>query len=137
MEYWEFLIQKEGDRTWQPLESPDVELQQGRYRILARSGRIDTEVDIRIIHQSTDEDPPKRRMQKRSRRTNSDGLMVLIPFTHLKSGIWEFRCRPDLITDLMGDSWKHTLRLQVLSTPKDIPPNLPVKMAVQASPWPN
>ncbi|MCL1470498.1 FimV family protein [Argonema antarcticum] len=121
MEYWEFLIQKEGDRTWQPLESPDVELQQGRYRILARSGRTDTEVDIRIIHQSTDEDPPKRRMQKRSRRTNSEGLMVLIPFTHLKPGIWELRCRPDLITDLMGDSWKHTLRLQVLPTLEDTP----------------
>lgn len=119
MEYWEFLIQKEGDRSWQPLESPDVQLQEGRYRIVARSSRADTEVDVRITHDSTDEDPPIRRMQKRSRRTSPEGLMVVIPFADLKPGIWEMRCRPDLITDLMGNSWKHTLRLQVLPKPQN------------------
>lgn len=114
MEYWEFLIQKEGVSTWQPLTSPDVELEEDRYRLVVRCSRTDTEVDVRIIHESTDEDPPKRRMQKRSRRTNLEGLMVLVPFTHFKPGIWEFRCRPDFLEDLMGDSWQHSVRLQVL-----------------------
>ena len=117
MEYWEFLIQKENESSWQSLKSPEVELQEGKYRLVARSSRPDTEVDIRIIHQSTHENPPKRRLQKRSRRINSEGLMVVIPFTDFKPGIWEFLCRPDLVEDLMGDSWQHSLRLQVL--PKD------------------
>lgn len=122
MEYWEFLIQKEGDPTWQHLQSSEVALQEGRYRIVARSNRIDTEVDLRIVHQSTDEHPPKRRMQKRSRRTNLEGLMVVIPFTTLKAGIWEFRCRPDLISDLIGESWQHKLNLKVVGETEAIAP---------------
>jgi hypothetical protein len=114
MEYWEFLIQKENDRSWQSLKSPEVELPQGRYRLVARSNRADTDIDIRIIHHSIHENPPKRRLQKRSRRINSEGLMVLIPFTNLTPGIWEFRCLPDLFEDLMGEPWQKTLKLNIL-----------------------
>jgi hypothetical protein len=117
MEYWEFLIQKENDRSWQSLKSPEVELPQGRYRLVVRSNRADTDIDIRIIHHSIHENPPKRRLQKRSRRINSEGLMVLIPFTDLAPGIWEFRCLPDLFEDLMGEAWQKTLELKIL------PPN--------------
>lgn len=115
MEYWEFLLQQEGDRTWQPLKSPTVAIQEGRYRVAVRSSRTDTEVDVRITHESTHEEPPIRRSQQHSRSTNSDGLMVVIPFNYLKPGVWEFRCRPDFITDLMGNSWQHTLQLQVFA----------------------
>lgn len=114
MEYWEFLIQKENDRSWQSLKLPEVELPQGRYRLVARSNRAETDIDIRIIHNSIYENPPKRRLQKRSRRINSEGLMVLIPFTDLTPGIWEFRCLPDLFEDLMGEPWQKTLTLKVL-----------------------
>lgn len=115
METWEFLLQREGEVTWHPLASQAmVEIQEGRYRLAVRSSYTDTEVDVRITHDSTYEDPPKRRMQKHARSTNADGLMVVIPFNYLKPGSWEFRCRPDLITDLMGDSWQHTLQIQVL-----------------------
>jgi len=34
MQSWEFLLQKEGDRVWLPLESPDVEILEGRYRVI-------------------------------------------------------------------------------------------------------
>jgi len=119
MEYWEFLIQQENDRTWQSLKTPEVELPQGRYRLVARCNRPDTDIDIRIIHHSLHENPPKRRLQKRSRRTNAEGLMVIIPFTDLKPGIWEFRCLPDFLDDIMGDSWKHTLQLKILP-PEDM-----------------
>lgn len=117
MEYWEFLIQKQNDRSWQSLKSPEVELPQGRYRLVVRSNRADTDIDIRIVHHSIHENPPKRRLQKRSRRINSEGLMVLIPFTDLAPGIWEFRCLPDLFEDLMGEPWQKTLKLNIL------PPN--------------
>jgi hypothetical protein len=115
MEFWEFLIQKEGDRSWLPLESPDVEVLEGRYRVVARTHRVNTAVEIRISHVTTAEHPPKRRIQKRSGQTNQDGLIVVIPFTRLQPGLWELRCTGDLMADLMGDSWQRTVKLQVLS----------------------
>ncbi|HEY9806344.1 MAG TPA: hypothetical protein V6D04_07225, partial [Candidatus Obscuribacterales bacterium] len=114
MEYWEFLLQKEGDRSWLPLESPDVEILEGRYRVVARSSRANTSVEIRITHQVADEVPPKRRAQKRFGRTNKDGLMVVFPFTRMKPGLWEIRCAGDLMSDFLGQSWQHMVCLQVL-----------------------
>lgn len=131
MEYWEFLIQKEGDRTWQALNSPVVAIQEGCYRVAVRSSHPDTEIDIRITHDATYEDPPKRRTQTRSRRTNSDGLMPVIPFTHLKPGIWELRCRPDFITDIMGDTWQHNLQLQVFLPSENPATAIPEQQAME------
>ncbi|TVP66473.1 MAG: hypothetical protein EA343_01445 [Nodularia sp. (in: Bacteria)] len=115
MEQWQFLIQKQGDRSWHNLESPNLEISEGRYRVLARSHLRNTDVEIRVTHSSTQEIPPKRRIQKRSRRTNAEGLMAVIPFTHLKPGIWELQCSGDLLSDLLGQSWQYGINLQVLS----------------------
>ncbi len=116
MEEWKFLVQKDGDRSWLPLDSPDVEILEGRYRIVARLAQANTEVQICIGHVAIAEEPPKRRFQKRSSRTNADGLMVVIPYTYLSSGIWEFSCfSPDPISDLIGDTLHHSVRLQVFA----------------------
>ncbi|UBF25440.1 hypothetical protein K9N68_28230 [Kovacikia minuta CCNUW1] len=116
MESWKFLLQKEGDRSWLPLDSPDAEILEGRYRIVARSSQPNIEVEIRISHLTIGEDPPKRRIQKRSNRTNQDGLMVVIPYTRLQPGIWELCCSStDLMSDLLGDSWQYAVKLQVLA----------------------
>ncbi|MBE9177013.1 hypothetical protein IQ268_00290 [Oculatella sp. LEGE 06141] len=115
MEYWEFLIQKEGDRSWLPIEPPDVEILEGRYRVVARSSRINTAVEIRISHQAIAEIPPKRRTQRRFGKTNRDGLLVVTPFTRLQPGLWELRCAGDLMSDMMGEGWQRTIKLQVLS----------------------
>ncbi|WP_397333667.1 hypothetical protein [Nostoc sp. FACHB-145] len=115
MEHWQFLIQKQGDRSWHTLESPHIQLLEGRYRVLARSNLLNTDVEVRVTHSSTQEVPPKRRIQKQSRRTNSEGLMAVIPFTNFKSGIWEIRCSGDLMSDILGKSWQYSLHLQVLS----------------------
>ena len=114
MEYWEFLLQKEGDRNWQPIKSPRIEIEAGRYRVVAHSTRNNTDVEICVIHDSTEEVPPKRRSQKRSRRTNPEGLMVVIPFTYLKPGLWELRCCGDIMSDFLGNSWQQSVQLQVL-----------------------
>ncbi|MFN6566967.1 hypothetical protein [Dendronalium sp. ChiSLP03b] len=119
MEHWQFLIQKQGDRSWHVLESPNLEILEGWYRVLARSNLPHTDVEVRVTHSSTCEVPPKRRIQKRSRRTNSEGLMAVIPFTHLKSGIWQLRCSGDLMSDILGKSWQYSIHLQVLSQPVD------------------
>lgn len=118
MEQWQFLIQKEGERAWHPLEKPSVQIKEGRYRVVARSNRTNTDVEVRVTHSSPLETPPIRRIQKRIRRINSEGLTVIIPFTYLKSGVWELQCSGDLMSDLLGASWKYTINLTV--TPSEV-----------------
>ncbi|WP_242053651.1 hypothetical protein [Nostoc sp. FACHB-888] len=114
MEHWQFLIQKQGARSWHILESPNFEILEGQYRVLARSNLRNTHVEVRVIHSSTQEVQPKRRIFKRSRRTNSEGLMAVIPFTYFEPGVWELRCTGDLMSDLLGKSWEYSVQVQVL-----------------------
>jgi hypothetical protein len=119
MEFWEFLLQKEGDRSWLPLESPSVEILEGRYRIVARSSRPNATIEIRVTQQDLYETPPVRRIQKRSSKTNPQGLVVIMPFTRLQPGDWELRCASDLMDEMMGDGWNQSLQLQVLPVDTD------------------
>ena len=122
MEYWEFLIQKEGDRTWKPIKSPRIEIEPGRYRVVAHSSLKNAEVEISVIHQSLEEVPPKRRYQKRSRCTSPEGLMVVIPFTQLRSGLWELRCCGDIMSEFLGNSWQESILLQVGAAAEQVLP---------------
>lgn len=115
MDNLEFLLQREGDNTWLPLESPDVQVLEGRYRIVSRSPYQDQEVEIRIVYDAIDETPPVRRIKTLKSYINSEGLMVVIPYTRLKPGIWEFSCSPDLQQGLLGNTWRATMKLQVLA----------------------
>ncbi len=119
MEHWQFLIQKQGDRSWHPLESPNVDILEGRYRVVARSNLPNTDVEVRITHSSTVDIPPKRRVHKRSRRTNADGLMAVIPFTYLKPGICDLQCSGDLMSDILGKSWQYSVQLKILPQATD------------------
>ena len=115
MEYWEFLIQKEGNRYWQPVKSAKIEVEAGRYRMVAQSSLTDLDVEVCVTHESSEETPPKRRSQKRLRHTNKEGLMVVIPFTYLKPGLWELRCRGDVMSDFLGKPWQKAVVLSVKS----------------------
>ncbi|MEH2192259.1 MAG: hypothetical protein V7K98_06285 [Nostoc sp.] len=115
MEHWQFLIQEQGDRSWHILESPNFGILEGQYRVLARSSLLNTDVEVRVTHSSTHEIQPTRRIFKRSRRTNSEGLMAVIPFTYFDAGIWELRCGGDLMSDLLGKSWQYSVQIKVLS----------------------
>ena len=130
MENWQFLIQKQGDHTWRTLDSPNLKIWAGNYRVLARSYLNNTDVDVRVSHISLDEVPPKRRLLKRSRRTNSEGLMAVIPFTHFKPGIWELRCSGDIMSDMLGKSWQRTLIIQV--SPPQTSQTLRVQLAEES-----
>ncbi len=131
MEHWQFLIQKQGDRSWHPLSS-NTEILEGSYRVVARFNHANTDVEVRVTSTST-EDPSKRRVNRRSRRTNSEGLMAVIPFTYLKPGNWELQCSGDLMSDFLGKSWQYGVQLQVLSSVGDnlgqsnLPQALPVE----------
>lgn len=120
MSDWEFLLQKEGDRSWLPLESPNVEILEGRYRLVARSNLPEADVQIRILYESTEEDPPVRRVQTRSTRTNKEGLMAIIPYTNLKPGIWELACQPGKgISNSLFPTNLQGIQLQVLPCESD------------------
>jgi hypothetical protein len=114
MASWEFLLQKEGDNSWLTLESPDVEILEGRYRMVARSGYTNTAIDVRIIYQDFDAVPPVQQVQTRTLTTNAEGLMVVMPYTSLKPGNWQFSCAPQLTSGLLATVGKKTIQLRVL-----------------------
>ena len=110
MEYWEFLIQREGDRGWRTIETGNLQLMEGKYRIVANSDLLDAQIQTRVTYQTSDP-KPQRRSQSRNQTTNRRGLLAVIPFTSLKSGIWQFVCSGT--TDAPA-SWQRILKLRVL-----------------------
>ena len=110
MEYWEFLIQREGDRGWRTIETGNLQLMEGKYRIVANSDLILTQIQTRVTYQTSDQ-IPQRRSQSRHQTTNRRGLLAVIPFTNLQSGIWQFICSGT--TDAQV-SWQRVLKLRVL-----------------------
>ena len=116
MNYWEFLIQKEGDETWLPLETQQVEILEGRYRVVGHTSRLNVPVEIWVSQVVTSEVPPRERVRKRTAKTNDAGLVVLIPYTHLKPGQWEIKCKGLNSTDgQIAADWRYQVQLQVFA----------------------
>ncbi|HIK22052.1 MAG TPA: hypothetical protein IGQ16_00060 [Thermosynechococcus sp. M3746_W2019_013] len=134
---WEFLLQKEGDRAWLPLEPPSAEVLEGSYRLMARCPVPETSVEVQITHLYDDQGVSKQRYQRRTHRSSSTGLMGILPFTYLQPGRWEFRCR--VAREGVLDSEVFAIALDVLAqseawdlpTPETLPavPEQPVKAA--------
>ncbi len=116
MKYWEFLIQKEGDQTWLPLETQQVEILEGRYRVVAHTDRANTAMEIQVSQLITDELPPRKRVRNRTTQTNDSGLVMVVPYVHLKPGQWDLTCSSvNVMDDLMGDGWQYSVQLQVFA----------------------
>jgi hypothetical protein len=111
MTYWEFLIQREGDRGWRSIKTGNLQLTEGRYRIIVKSDLPDTTIQTRATHQTLTATVPQRRSQSRNLTTNASGLLVIVPFTYLHSGIWQFVCS-GIATAQTG--WHRILKLRVL-----------------------
>ena len=114
MEDWQFLLQKEGDRCWLPVKMPLLEIEEGKYRILASGDRANEDLEIHLAHQAYPQDKSPRCYQKRFRRTNPAGLVVIIPLTYLTPGLWKLSCGGDLLSELVGKPWQKSLNLEVL-----------------------
>jgi hypothetical protein len=110
MEYWEFLIQREGDRGWRTIETGNLQLMEGKYRIVANSDLLNTQIQTRLTYQTSDR-IPQRRSQSRHQTTNPRGLLAVIPFTNLQSGIWQFVCSGTTEAQV---AWQRILKLRVL-----------------------
>lgn len=113
MDYWEFLLQKEGDQTWLPLEASQVEILEGRYRMMAHTSRSQQPIEIRISQLQTNTPTPRRRLLKRQAVTNDSGLLVVMPFTWLQAGSWDISCRTE--ASLPDEDWHYAVQLLVLS----------------------
>lgn len=120
MGFFEFLIQREGDRSWLPIESSEVEILEGRYRIMGRSPQLHHPIDIRISYLDLEAIPPRRRTHKRTSQTNAQGLVAVMPFTVLRNGKWGIQCSAENVSE--DDSseegqrgtWQRKIQLQVL-----------------------
>jgi len=93
MPTWEFLLQKKGDKSWLPLESPTLEILEGEYRLAGRCGIFNTSIDIQIDYISNDQETTGQPLHRRfTRYVNSQGLLLITPFHNFSSGTWQFKC---------------------------------------------
>ncbi|MGB3295209.1 MAG: hypothetical protein WBB01_19675 [Phormidesmis sp.] len=126
MKYWEFLIQKEGDQTWLPLATQQVEILAGRYCIVAHTDRANTPLAIRLNPLVTEDLPAYQRSRKRTGQTNEAGLVVVMPYRYLEPGEWQLDCSSlNLIDGDTADStaghWRYSLQLRVSARTEGLP----------------
>jgi hypothetical protein len=92
MENWEFLLQKQGDKSWLPLESPTVEILEGQYRLASRTKFADALVGIQLRYIPCSDSIHKPSQQKIAKRVNSEGLLIVMPYTNFTPGTWQIEC---------------------------------------------
>ncbi|WP_299489402.1 hypothetical protein [Acaryochloris sp. IP29b_bin.137] len=90
----EFLIQKEGDFEWLPLESLSVEILVGRYQLIAQASEADCPIQVHIRHQYVQDGVWQEVVQQQLHRTDSQGRIEVLPPTFLQHGRWIISCSP-------------------------------------------
>ena len=115
MTQWQFLIQKEGDQDWLPLESPNVEILEGRYYLMAQGDRLSTQVEVQIRHEYDLEGVPQEVTQRRRQQTDAQGLLELFSLTYLPPGLWELQCQVAKSQNQAENTPPQKLFLQVLA----------------------
>lgn len=123
MENWEFLLQRKGDKSWLPLESPTVEILEGQYRLAARSALANALVGIAIAYRPLADVRHQPLQQKIAKRISHDGLLIVMPYTNFVPGIWQIDCiatesDPDSSAESANTSlipaWKKTVKFDVI-----------------------
>ncbi|OIP78296.1 MAG: hypothetical protein AUK48_02065 [Oscillatoriales cyanobacterium CG2_30_44_21] len=92
MENWEFLLQRKGDKSWLPLESPTVEILEGQYRLAARSDLHNLSVSIAIAYRPLADVRREPFQQKIVKKVSHDGLLIVMPYTNFVPGLWQIDC---------------------------------------------
>jgi hypothetical protein len=130
MAYWEFLIQREDDRSWKNLTSPNLQIVEGKYRIIANTSAIGATVRTQVFYH-TENEPPQL-SQSRSQSISPEGVLVVLPFTHLQAGMWHFKCNVDISEN---NEVCQPLKLKVLPKTQLVPSQAEPEIAV-AEPQP-
>lgn len=115
MVQWQFLIQKDGDQEWLPLEVPHVEILEGRYRLAAQAEMPMQQVVIQIHHEYDIDGIPQQTTQRRCQHTDIQGQLALLPLSFVAPGLWEFTCFSTDEANQPSSSPVHNLTLQVLA----------------------
>ncbi len=125
MPYWEFLIQRENDRAWRPLTNRKLEIFEGHYRIIANTSMSNSAVHTQIFYQNHEQSP--QLVQDHSHQISNEGLLVVMPFTHIQLGTWHLNCNV-AITKGIGVEEQLCLRVvsRAATDEKNTPP-LPVE----------
>ncbi len=133
MPYWEFLIQRENDRAWRPLTSRNLQVFAGNYRIIANTSLSNSAVQTQIFYQNDQQSHPVA--QHHAQVISNEGLLVVLPFTHIQTGIWQLNCH--VTTDQDSDIHEQ-LCLEVVSQ-KDSPKTtvVPPPPATQINQFPD
>ncbi|NEO85028.1 MAG: hypothetical protein F6J87_12365 [Spirulina sp. SIO3F2] len=132
METWEFLLQKQGTRSWLPLQTRKVSLGAGTYRLIAQGCPPKIDVEIQVFYQTLDKTNLERRSQKRVGRTSEEGLMVIVPFTDLRPGFWELHISSPQIRALWGDDWQDVIHMKVKSPNTNSLGTEPIKVDISS-----
>jgi hypothetical protein len=93
MTQWQFLIQKEGDQDWLPLESSSAEILEGRYQLVVQSSQPNANVDVQIRHEYEMGGILQEVTQRRRQQADTLGHFDLLSSTYLPPGLWELKCR--------------------------------------------
>jgi hypothetical protein len=93
MTQWQFLIQKEGDQDWLPLESSSAEILEGRYQLVVQSSQPNARVDVQIRHEYEMGGILQEVTQRRRQQADTLGRFDLLSSTYLPPGLWELKCR--------------------------------------------
>lgn len=105
-----FLIRREGDREWLPLESPTVEVLEGRYHLIAHTDASSQPIGVQIRHRYVSDGVLQEERQQHQQQPDVHGNLSLLPDAHLGHGLWTLTCAaPDL------HSQRQSISLQVLA----------------------
>jgi hypothetical protein len=136
MNYWEFLIQQEGELAWLSLKSGKTEILAGRYRVIARCDRPHTPADISVTYEPLDLAANSPLIRKRIKQTNEDGLMVVLPYTDFTPGLWSLGCSGRAGSGETPADWHYAAQIQVLSPVESKPELEPVPQPPEEAPQP-
>lgn len=117
----EFLIQKEGDFEWLPLESLSVEILVGRYQLIAQTSEADCPIQVHIHHQYVEDGLWQEVVQHQLFHTDSQGRIEVLPPTFLQHGHWIISCAANEDKQLANaEIDRHCVQLQVLEQETDL-----------------
>lgn len=115
MTTWQFLIQKENDHAWLPLESPSVEVLEGRYQLVAHTDAVGLAVQVDIIHRYEQDGVIQAEQHHQEQVVDAQGQLAILPLAYLRTGLWAITCRPqgETASPMTEPLWQHTIHLQV------------------------
>lgn len=92
MTQWQFLIRKEDDQAWLPLESFNTEILEGRYQLVVELGVSTIPIEVQINHEFEQEGLFRQTRQHKLLMTDFQGQVDLTSLMYFAPGRWDVKC---------------------------------------------